>query len=588
MKNIILIMRKLILILTIIYFIFASIYVTYPLIFNLEDSVLGLGDELLITWIINWDIYAFAHFPLKIFDANIFYPYHNSLSFSDAFFTSAAIAFLPVKIFKEPAIAYNVNLLFSFSTLGFFTYLLVYYFTKNNYSSIISGTLFAFSTYTLEKTVHLQLLSVQWIPLTLLFFFRFINEKKYRYLIFSCIFFVIQVYNSFLPGYFLIVSFMCLLLILYIKKYYDIKLLINKNTLVIISLSLLVILPIAMPYLKTSSDFNYVRDIRESIHTANRPEYFLYAYGKTRLKDLLIEIFYKNNKGPYFYDGYLGFAFIVLSIFAIFYRIINRKKYSNSYFDSFLFIGIFSFVLSLGPVFQWGGRVIKDPFMIPLPYAIFYYILPGFKGFRNSGRWEMLMMFAFSVMIGLFLAKLYKNKPLLIKVFMTLAICFLVFAEFTFPLKIEKIPKLYQFPPVYSYINTLPSNAAIIELPIYNWNMQPYSGIELKREYFSTVHFRPMVNGGSGFSPIDWQNQTYKFMLEFPSEQTIKRLKDIRVKYLIFHKKEYDKMELDNYKIRDINVVNWKTIQDKIKEFPEVKYIKNFGDDYVYELVIKN
>ena len=69
----------------------------------------------------------------------------------------------------------------------------------------------------------------------------------------------------------------------------------------------------------------------------------------------------------------MGLVFFILSAAAIIYRIINKKK-NWFLFDCFFVIGIFSYILSLGPALQWGGHVIKHPFLIPLPYAVFYYL----------------------------------------------------------------------------------------------------------------------------------------------------------------------------------------------------------------------
>src|SRR5579884_3539803 len=99
------------------FFLLATLLITYPLIFHLNDYLFGLDDELLITWIINWDIYSFTHNNFHIFQANMFYPYTNTLAYSDAFFTAAVLAFIPVKLTGNPAIAYNFNYLLTITTL---------------------------------------------------------------------------------------------------------------------------------------------------------------------------------------------------------------------------------------------------------------------------------------------------------------------------------------------------------------------------------------------------------------------------------------------------------------------------------------
>lgn len=73
-------------------FLAASIYITYPLIFHLGNFITGYGDQYLHAWIMNWDIHKLFTDPLHIFSGTIYYPYINSLAYSDAFITSAILA----------------------------------------------------------------------------------------------------------------------------------------------------------------------------------------------------------------------------------------------------------------------------------------------------------------------------------------------------------------------------------------------------------------------------------------------------------------------------------------------------------------
>lgn len=560
--------------LVLIYFFIGSLYVTYPLISNFTSALSSKGDELLITWILNWNIHAFFSNPLNIFNANIYYPYLNSLAFSDSFFTSALISIIPVKIFNEPVVAYNFNILFSLITLGFFTYLFTYYLTKNHFSAVISGTLVVFSTYTLNRTMHLQLISIQWIPLALLFFLKFARSGIFKYLLLSSLFFILQTANSFLPGYFLIICFLSFLLIFYLKEKSFFNRFFTKKVFLLCLITGLILLPLTIPYFQVSKEFNYTRDIRDAIHFANRLEYIFYPNDKTRLKNFLLTTVYANDKGPYKYDGYFSGALFILTGVSLIYFFV--KKIDIVYI-SFLFIGISSFILSLGPVFQWGGKVIKYPFMIPLPYALFYYLVPGFKGFRNSARWEMLTVFAFSVTVGLMLSTIFKKRSKLFKLLITIIICGSVFLEFNFPITIVSIPKISEFPSVYSYIKTLPEDTVIIEMPIYNWNMLPYSREELLREYFSTLHFKKMVNGGSGFSPPPWQELVKEILFEFPSPKSITLLKAMKVNYIIVHNDQYKMLTQNKFRIRES--------LDLLRKNKDLILIGKFGNDTLYKIL---
>ena len=569
--------------LSFIYFLGASIYVTYPLVFNMSELIAEKADDLYIAWIINWNISSFVNGLTNIFNANIFYPYHNALAYSDIYITSALLSFLPTKIIGEPAVAYNFIFIFSLVTFGFFTYLLTEYLTKNHLASVVSGTLVSFSAYTLSKYMHIQLLNIGWVPLSLLFFIKFLDYKKYRNLIVSAVFFIVQLYNSFLPGYF--IAFSCLFIFAYylIKKKITLRSIILRKVFVIIIFTLISILPVIIPYYQVSKEFNYERDIRDSIQFANRPEYTLYPGNTTRLSNLLLKTFYKNDKGPFTYDGFIGAAFFILSVLAISYRIKNKKK-NFLLFDIFILIGVFGFILSLGPVFQWGGHVIKHPLTIPLPYALFYYLIPGFNGLRNSARWEMLFLFSFSVSIGIFLSVFFKNKQDFLKVFAVIVICSAVLLEFKFPYNYYQIPTKENFPKVYTYINNLPKDAVISEFPIYNWGTFPDLNSESRREYYSTLGFWKTFNGSAGFNPPPWQTKATYLIKYFPSAESIKLLKKNGVNYIVLHSWEYDLIHNKNYNVDGKIVPGGNEIKNGLDIINSAELIYSVDNDYVYKI----
>ena len=72
------------------YFVAATIYITFPLIFHMTNMLFEKVDDAYISWILNWDIHSFTTNIFNIFNGNIYYPYHNTLAYSDNYLTSAA------------------------------------------------------------------------------------------------------------------------------------------------------------------------------------------------------------------------------------------------------------------------------------------------------------------------------------------------------------------------------------------------------------------------------------------------------------------------------------------------------------------
>jgi len=346
----------------------------------------------------------------------------------------------------------------------------------------------------------------------------------------------------------------------------------------------LIIIPIVIPYYQVSKEFSYTRDIRESIHNSNRLEYVFFPGDKTRLGDLLVSVIYKNDKGPYYYDGYMGLIFYILFPISVVYIFFIKKKY-NLLFNIFLAIGILSFVLSLGPALQWGGKVIKLPFVIPLPYAFLYYIIPGFNGMRNPARWEMLYLMSISICIGIFLFEYFKGKTKLFRFLFSTLICLLVILEFKFPYTYYKIPTKEQFPKIYSYIKTLPANSIIAQFPIYNWDTflgGPYP--ENTREYYYTLSFPKTINGTAGFNPPPWQTNIRFLIKNFPNQKSINLVKKMKANYIIVNSNEYDSIQGKKDIVDNKTFADGATIIDELKENSGLKLIRIIDSSYIYEI----
>lgn len=565
------------------YFTVASIYLTFPLISILDTHVSGKVDELYVTWILNWNIHSILNSPLSLFTGNTYYPFGDSIAFSDPYISSSLIALIPVSITQQPIIAYNINLITSFAFLGFSTYLLVYFLNRDHFSSLVAGTVFGFSTYLLPKLGHLQILTCYWIPLSILSYFAFIKFKKFKYFVLTLLFFYLQFLNSFQPAYFILLVLIIITTSEIITKRRKLAFFINKKTFFSMLLTFIFCMPIIYPYYKVSNLYGYTRDIRETIHTANRPEHFLYGFGRSYVVPPIRDLLYKSP-GPYLYDGYRGAVSILLTICVISYALYKRSRAGRN-FLIFVSIGIATYIISLGPALQFAGRVIKDPFMIPLPYALLYYLAPGFKGFRNSGRWEMYEIFAFCVAIGLFLGILLKSRSLLTKSVVCVSLCFLVLLEATVPFKYYEIRNKNTLPNVYSFIQKT-DNPIIAEFPIYNWNMLPYSFEENERLYYSTFHFKKTLNGGGGFSPQPWQEMIVNLASTFPKDESIQKLKAVGVNYIIVHEREFDELHNEKYKVLDYSIPNSKMVKDMLSENKSVKFIGTFDEiDSVYQII---
>ena len=514
-----------------IFFILAC-YITYPLVFKITSLATGYGDELFIAWVHSWNIHAFLAKPFDIsyiFNAPMFFPYKDTLAYSETFLTNSLFMVLPVLILKEPIVANNITLILSLTLLGFFTYFLAFYLTKDFITSFIAGLLVEFCPVMLTYFVHIQMLASYLLPLAIIFFLKFLKTKKSFFLLLFFLIFLLQIYTSLLPSYFIFFSGI-ILTIFYIFSSKNYKWLLSKRNIFLGLLTFLLTLPIAIPYFSVSKEFNYTRDIRDSIHFAFQPEDFLTAIPQDRFYSLISKLPVNNNlpQNAEIKSAFLGVTFSIIFILSLIY-FFKKKVKKNYEILGILISALLGLVLSLGPFLHIHRLTIHHPFPIPLPYAVFYYLMPGFQGLRNSQRWIIFFILFAAVFVGFTLYQFFK-KSTYKKYVVCLILSILIIIEFKPPIPFFPMPSIKNAPKIYSWLNTTSKNTSLIEMPIYNWDMYPYVQAELWREYYSTLNFRNEVNGTSGFTPPPWQNMVVNLMANFPSDNTIQTLKNLECK----------------------------------------------------------
>jgi len=191
--------------------------------------------------------------------------------------------------------------------------------------------------------------------------------------------------------------------------------------------------------------------------------------------------------------------------------------------------------MSFGPVVKLLGKTVKIfGLPIPLPYAIFYYLFPGFTGFRTPSRFIILALLAATIIIGFALIPIFKKLKTKTKIIITAIILSLLFLEADFPLK--GYPVNINLHPVYQEVKALPANAIILELPIKHWDM-PDHEIELIRALYSLYHRHRRVGGISGFAKNSWVNLVEKINANGLDQESLLRLHSLGVTHVIENNK---------------------------------------------------
>lgn len=158
--------------------------------------------------------------------------------------------------------------------------------------------------------------------------------------------------------------------------------------------------------------------------------------------------------------------------------------------------------LSLGPSPQSLGRAVE----IAAPYRLLYEYVPGFEGVRAPARFAMIVAFMLAVLAGYGAKAVTRYRAGRVALILASTMFLLEATQIPFtvnglgPLRGFTTPeaRLYRpagAPTVYREMARQPPDSVLVELPIG----QP--DYDLRAMYYSTVHWRPVVNGYSGFFP---------------------------------------------------------------------------------------
>ena len=162
-------------------FIGLAIVMTWPLGLHPGTAVTDQGDPLLNSWIMAWDAHRISSLSFSgFFDANIFFPYHRTLDYSEHLLPQAVVGLVPLELSGNPLLAYNLVLLLAMAGSAFGMYLLARRLTGSFAASAFAGVAFGFSLFMMSQLPHLQVLCAAGLPLSFYFLSRFCAGERVR------------------------------------------------------------------------------------------------------------------------------------------------------------------------------------------------------------------------------------------------------------------------------------------------------------------------------------------------------------------------------------------------------------------------
>jgi hypothetical protein len=161
-------------------FVALTAVITYPQVREFGVAVPFHSDPYFSMWRLGWVAHEILHDPRHLFEANIFYPAHDTLAYSDAMLLPGIVLAPLSWAGVNPVVVYNLALFAAMTLSGFTAFLLARRLTECIAAGIVAGVVYAFAPYRFDHYMHLELQIVFWIPIALLLIHRIVSEARLR------------------------------------------------------------------------------------------------------------------------------------------------------------------------------------------------------------------------------------------------------------------------------------------------------------------------------------------------------------------------------------------------------------------------
>jgi hypothetical protein len=479
-----------------------TVLMTWPQARQLASHAAHHQDVYFNMWRLEWFAHAIASAPSQLFNGNIFYPALNTLAYSDAMVLEGAVGAPLLWAGLPPVLVHNLLLLGAIIASAVGMYVLTGRLTGNRVAAIVAGIIVAFAPYRFEHYMHMELQWSMWIPWALWAVHRTIDSGRLWHGIQAGVFVVLQMLSCVYYGVFL-GTMLPLLAVLLLTTLRGRQL---RRAILALAAGGIVALAIgamyARPYVAARSQVG-VRLESEILHYSARPADFVIATPDNRIYGDLFTGRPERRLFP-------GMTALLLAIVALLLRPPGRVAIV------YCVALTVAFELSLG-LNGYAYRFLHDH-------------VPIFAGLRAPARLAYLALTFLAVLA----AEGYRTvsdavTPAIRRLLAVLVPCMLLAEYFVAPLQLAAYDNAP--PPLYELLARLP-RGVVAEFPVASPDTLP--GPDARYIYMSTFHWKPIVNGYSGYYPT-WYVLRLEAFQGFPDARSLEVLRRMDVTYIVVH-----------------------------------------------------
>jgi hypothetical protein len=485
------------------------------------------ADAELNEWILAWVAHQLPRAPSRLFDGNMFYPERDTLAYSEPLIVPALMGAPLHWLGASPVLAFNIVLILGFALTTWAGYALVHDWTGDRAAGLLAGSMFAFNTHTLTRLAHVQGIHAWGLPLTLLAADRLLVHARWRDAAWLAVWMAAMAYTS---GYLVVFGaiMVAVVIVARIPDWRTRAVPVGVRFGAATILAALMILPVYLPYRRLGRTMGMNRPLEAvSEFSATLTGYFSTA---GRIHYWLWSSRFLGNPVDLFFPGIVVIVLAAVALYWAFVRRGHGLREDRSGFSiagaltrrrilMLVAIAVTGFVLSLGlrtPVYGW-----------------VYHAFPPMQGLRAAARFGNLFLLAMAALAGVGLAALRHRLPA--------RRAGLVVAGLVIAANLESLraplgyTRFEGIPAIYSVLANEPGRVVLVEVPFW-----PPQGAFQHAQYVlnSTAHWRPMLNGYSGYLPQSYRKNAQLFWF-FPQEHAIQAMRRAGATHVVVHPKGF-------------------------------------------------
>jgi hypothetical protein len=481
-----------------------AILATYPLALHMTDHVIGIstppGEAVppLNIWAMATVLRQLGHDPLHLYEGTAFYPYHDTVTFSEHLFVPALQSAPVVWASGNWVLAYNVTMLLTLATAGFGAYLLAREICGDGAAAFGAGILYAFHTWNVNELVRSQITANQWFPFVVWALLRYVRAPGWRWAMAAGGLYLLQSLSCMYWGLYL--PFLVAVVAAYL--WWRTRLDWRRMAPLAATLALAAgaTLAFVWPYVSVARELGFERPEPFSVPI----DRYLQVLPGNLLYSQVLGTALRNQNAAHF----LGFVAMGLAILGL----VSRRRPEDRGPDlrpllAALVIG--GFLLSLGPEILLGERSLG-----PGPYALLRRFVPGFRNVRYPERLSIILVLGLSPLVALGLARLRRRLD---RSGLVVLSGVLLLEHLAVPQSLSALPGAAHVAEVYRWLRDRSDVSVVAEVPASHMWMERADTLPM---YYSTVHGKRTVQGYTGYYP-----PTYNFikwrLFHFPDPDSV-------------------------------------------------------------------